>query len=69
MTELDLAVALVLENLPDSISSRNRVLAEVAALLGEKHPLMNDVVKQIHSLDFAIDHPRIAAAKFRNLEP
>jgi hypothetical protein len=68
MTELDLAVALVLENLPDSITQRARVLGEVAALLGEKHPLRNDVLKQIHSLDFATEHPRVAAAKFRNLE-
>jgi len=69
MTELDLAVALILENLPDSIRDRSRVLSEVAALIGEQHPLRNDVVKQIHSIDFAIEHPRVAAAKFRNLEP
>ncbi len=69
MTELDLAVALVLDHLPESIHERTRVLTEVVALIGEKHPLHSDVMKQVNSLRFAGEQAPITAAKFRNIQP
>jgi len=68
MNQLDLALALVLENLPDSISERTRVLSEAAALLDDKHPLRVDLGKQINSLKFAEREAPRTAAKFRNLD-